>query len=377
MELVHKDDWQQAEQRMEAWWQGEIVDRAVIQVTAPRAGTGLSQAEYGHLLSSKGVADEDILNWFTDPEQVIPRWERYVENTFWGGEAFPVIFPVSISLVAILSAYVGCPYRVHAASGTAWAEPIVEDWGCRPTFAFDAENAWWQRSRRLLEAAARRAPGRYYVGLPDLNGPGEILARLRESQRLAVDLLEQPEAVKAALAEVNTAWLRYFEAALGVIHQWVGGYFSWLHLWSDRPAVDLQCDFSCLISPRMFEEIFLPALDQQTRWVARTVYHLDGPGALGHLDLLLSLPELDGIQWVPGAGAPPMSRWIRLLRRIQSRGKLLVLSCEPWEVEILLAELEPEGLLLSTRCDSETEARELIRKVERWTPRRQWLVVKW
>ena len=40
-------------------------------------------------------------------------------------------------------------------------------------------------------------------------------------------------------------------------------------------------------------KLAVPALDQQTRWVERTVYHLDGPGAIRHLDALLSLPELD------------------------------------------------------------------------------------
>jgi 5-methyltetrahydrofolate--homocysteine methyltransferase len=144
-------------------------------------------------------------------------------------------------------------------------------------------------------------------------------------------------------------------------------------IWSDQPAIDLQNDFSCLISSRMFEAYFLPSLEQQTRWVERTIYHLDGPGAIRHLDALLSLPRLDGIQWVPGAGAPEMSRWIRLLRRIQAGGKLLVLNCEAWEVETLLAELEPEGLLLSTACGSEEEARELLARVPGWMRRRQWV----
>ena len=374
MELIYKEDWQQAEQRMEAWWNRAIVDRAVVQVTAPRAG--VDRDELARLLSPGDNTPEAVNRWFTDPDLVVPRLEKIVAATYWGGEAFPLVFPVSISLVAITSAYLGCPYRIHPTSHTAWADPIIEDWEQRPTFAFDPENEWWRTSRALLETASQRAPGRFYVGVPDLNGPGEIVARLRDSQRLAVDLLENPVAVKSTLAEVNVAWLRYWEAAIGIIHQWIGGYYYWIGAWSDRPSIDLQCDFSCLISTRMFEEFFLPALEQQTRWVERTIYHLDGPGAIRHLDSLLALPRLTGIQWVPGAGAAPMSQWIRLLRRIQSRGKLLTLSCEPWEVEILLAELEPEGLLLSTHCDTEEEARELLRKVERWSARGQWLKVR-
>lgn len=365
MELEYKEDWERAQERVDAWWQGQVVDRAVIQVTAPKDGSAYVVPP---------IPDSRLLEWFTDPDRVIPRLERSLEATYWGGEAFPVMFPVSISLVAILAAYLGCPYTIAPISYSGWASPIVEDWGSRSTLAFDPQNKWWLLSRELLQAASQRAPGRYYVGVPDLNGPGEMLARLRGPERLATDLLEQPEAVKAALVEANAAWLRYWEACVGTIHQWLGGYLHWMGIWSDVPSTDLQCDFSCMISPAMFQEFFLPALGQQTTWVSRTIYHLDGPNAARHLDLLLSLPKLTGIQWVPGAGAPPMSRWIRLLRRIQAGGKLLVIGCEPSEVETLLSELEPEGLWISTQCASEGQARDLLRKAVAWTAHRQWVV---
>ena len=367
MELHTKKDWREAQERIDAWWNGAVLDRAVIRVTAPKAGVPPPPGP-------RDVPVEDLLDWYTDPKRVVPRLEQQVAATYWGGEAVPVVYPVSISLVAILAAYLGAPYRVVPGSFSGWASPIIDDWEDCPPLGYDPHNDWWQRSKALLDAAAQRAPGRFYVGVPDLNGPSEIVARLRGEAPLAYDLLERPEVVRSAVDEVNLAWLRYWEACVGTIHQWVGGYFFWMGIWSDMPAIDLQCDYSIMISPHMFEEVFLPGLDRQTRWVGRTVYHLDGPGAVRHLDALCSLEGLDGIQWVPGAGAPPTSRWVRLLRRIQARGKLLVLICEPWEVEGLLAELEPEGLLLNTSCASEEEARALLANVPRWTASRQWVV---
>jgi 5-methyltetrahydrofolate--homocysteine methyltransferase len=280
-----------------------------------------------------------------------------------------------VNLVAIPSAYLGCPYKLVAGSNSAWAEPIISDWQNVPTFAFNPENEWWQISKKLLEALASRAQGKYYIGVPDLNGPGEILALLRGTQPLIYDLTEQePEVFRSVIDQVNFAWLRYWQASIGIIHQWVDGYMYWMGIWSDRPSIDLQNDFSCMISPKMFNEIFLPSLEQQTQWVERTIYHLDGPGAIRHLDALLSLPRLTGIQWVPGAGSPPMSKWLPLLRRIQTKGKLLALNCEPWEVETLLTGLEPEGLLLSTSCSSEEEAKDLLKKANRWSVKRTWLL---
>jgi hypothetical protein len=323
------------------------------------------------LLSPLDLSQDQILDWFLDPAIVVPRLEKLVDSTFWGGEALPVVFPVSTRIVAVLAAYLGCPYQIVAGSNSGGADSIIDDWGTRPRFQFDPHNEWCRLSAKLLDAAARRAPGRFYVGLPDLNGPGEILARLQGTELLALDLIDHPDQVKAALHEVNAAWLRYWQASVGVIHHWVGGYMHWFQTWSDRPSTDLQCDFSCLISTPMFEESFLPAIEQQTQWVERTLYRLDGPGAVRRLDSLLSLPLLDGIQWIPGAGSAPPSRWILLLRRTQAKGKLVWLVCEPWEVEALMAELEPEGLLMRTHCPSEAQTRELIDNVARWTKHRQ------
>lgn len=373
MELSTKDDCQQAEQRINAWWQGEVIDRTVVMVTAPKKG--VDPKEYRDFFHPVGSTHEQMLEWSTNEEIVIERLEKYVHFTFWGGEAVPYVSPVAIYMVAITSAYLGCPYKLFPGSNSGWAEPIITDWNHLPPIAYNPENEWWQVSRKLLEALASRARGKYYIGVPDLNGPGELLALLRGTEKLAIDLTEhEPELFKRVIDQINFAWLRYWQACIGIIHQWVDGYMYWMGIWSDRPSIDLQNDFSCMISPKMFDEIFLPSLEQQTQWVERTIYHLDGPGAIRHLDSLLSLPRLSGIQWVPGAGSPPMSKWLPLLRRIQTKGKLLALGCEPWEVETLVRSLEPEGLLISTSCSSEEEARDLLKKVNGWSVKRKWMI---
>jgi len=355
MELEFKPDWEECRQRVEAWWEGRLLDRVPIRVRAPLKRLRLPEP-----------APDDLDKWWTDPDWVVPELEAALRATYWGGEAAPVMFPARIGMVAILAAYLGCPYR-FVGTHTAWAEPIVRDWAEPPPLAFDRRNRWWRITAELLEAAAERAPGRYFVGLPDLNGPGEILARLRGTERLLVDLIDCPGSLGPALDRINLAWYRYFEACLGIIHQHVPGSIFWMGIWSLTPAVDLQCDFSCMISPRMFRELFLPRIEEQTRWVQRTIYHLDGPDAVRHLDSLLALPRLSGIQWVPGAGAPPMSRWVDLLRRVLEAGKLLYISCAPDEVEFLLRSLPHRGLMLETWCENRREADLLLANVDRWS----------
>ena len=58
----------------------------------------------------------------------------------------------------------------------------------------------------------------------------------------------------------------------------------------------------------MFDES-KPELAASCRRLKNAFYHLDGLGQLPHLKSLLSIPELKGIQWVPGDGQPDVTEW--------------------------------------------------------------------
>jgi len=365
MKLIYKDDWDEAQTRIDAWWEGEIIDRVPIKITAPIKGSRSLSFPTNSAKKIEITAD-NLESYFTDPKQVIPRLERAIEDIYWAGEAFPVMFPVSIGMVAILANYLGSPLKFMDMQ-TTWSLPIIDQWDDCPKIFFNPENKWWKKTEVLLQEAAFRAPRRYFVGIPDLNGPSEILSRLREPSNFCLDTIENPDQMRKTINKITRVWLRYWEACHGIIHQHIGGYINWMGIWSESPFTDLQSDSSCLISPKDFNELILPSIEQQTEWIGRTMYHLDGPDALRHLDSLLSLPKLSGIQWIPGTGNPPMSKWIPLLKRIQKAGKLQHIICEKEEVAKLLRELEPEGILLDTVCGSGKEADQLISEVKRWT----------
>jgi hypothetical protein len=129
-------------------------------------------------------------------------------------------------------------------------------------------------------------------------------------------------------------------------------------------------DELALISPRMFREFFLDDILAQINWLDHSLFHLDGPDCIRHLDILLEIPNLHGIQWVPGARYKSMLVWVPLLKRIQRAGKLVHITVPANEVEPLLQELSPKGLMLDTYCSTEDEAKELLRKACKWTRER-------
>jgi hypothetical protein len=351
-------NWPRIRQRFEAWWQGKLIDRPVLLVTAPRPAASLADPD------PPPLDETDLLDWVINPARVLPRLEHQVDGAYYAGDAFPLVFPMSTGLPAIEAAYLGAPYRVVPVTNSGWSSPLIEDWAACPRLEVDPDNFWWCATQRVLEMGAAQAGMRYAVGIPDLQGGGQIVAELRGSQRLATDLYDEPEPVSAAVEAVNMAWWHYYRACFEIIHRYQAGWVDWLGVWSDAPAVTVENDFSGMISTRMFETFFVPAVHQQTEWVGRSIYHLDGPGAIRHLDTLLALPRLNGIQWVPGAGQAPMSEWIPLLRRIQAGGKTLDLTCESWEVFRLLEGLAPAGVLIHTSCSTHEEADTLVAEVE-------------
>ena len=108
----------------------------------------------------------------------------------------------------------------------------------------------------------------------------------------------------------------------------------------------LQSDFSYMISPQMFERFVLPDVAACCAALDHGFYHLDGKGQIPHLDMLLSLERLRGIQWIPGDGQPPPEQWLPLLKRIRDAGKLCQLYVSPAGARTIVRELGGRGFAL-------------------------------
>ena len=127
----------------------------------------------------------------------------------------------------------------------------------------------------------------------------------------------------------------------------------------------LQSDFSAMISPQMFERFVLPDLEAGCEMLDYAFYHLDGKGQIPHLDLLLEIPRLRGIQWIPGAGQPEAEGWLTLLKRIKDAGKLCQLYVDPKGAETIVASLGGKGFCLHIQGDfNQEEAESLMKRLD-------------
>lgn len=98
-----------------------------------------------------------------------------------------------------------------------------------------------------------------------------------------------------------------------------------------------------MISPDHFKEFVLPELTASCKRIERPFYHLDGTGQIGHLDHILSIPDV-GIQWVPGDGTPNCSNWPELYQKIIAGDRFIQVFVPEVDVieKVLLQTNKPE-----------------------------------
>ncbi len=113
----------------------------------------------------------------------------------------------------------------------------------------------------------------------------------------------------------------------------------------------------------------IPVLTEMCERVSYCMYHWDGPGALGHHDLLLSIPKLKMLQWTPGAGSEPVShkRWWPLYHKTIDAGKKIYIGCDTLEdLKTLKKEFgrKFKDFLLGMSLEKPEQAKEILEMVQ-------------
>ncbi len=186
---------------------------------------------------------------------------------------------------------------------------------------YNPQNAWWRRVLDTTRCAVERWGDQVLVGITDLGGNLDILASLRTSEKLLLDLTDDPAQVDRLVREINALWLRYYDELEAITSTAGRGNACWGPLWSPTKGYMLQSDFSYMISPRMFRRFVMPDLVACCDHLDYGFYHLDGIGEIPHLDQLLSIERLRGVQWQPGDGQLKADGWLPLIAKIRDSGK--------------------------------------------------------
>jgi len=353
MEMSLKPDLDDALEHWRAFWNKEIIKRPAAVVTAPRHG---AKPPPGPRYPVR--PDDDF-------DAVLDQVEASLATVYFAGEAMPRYEP-SFGPDQ-LAAFVGARLDYSPdSSGTSWSVPFVESW--EQALPLRLHGHAWERMLEFCRKAGQRARGKWVVCTLDMHSNFDWLVAIRGADRLCMDIIDAPELVQRAMDSVRALYPALYNAlydAAGMAEQ---GTSSWLPFYCEGRYAAVQCDYSCLLSPAQFNRFVLPALVEECEFLDHSVYHYDGRTCLQHFDAITGIEALDGIQWVPTSGGPPMIEWLDLLKRFQATGKSVFVTCTPDELKsVYHRELKPNLVLYNVGCKTPREADELLRWLERHT----------
>jgi hypothetical protein len=357
----YKPDFEATMQRMNAFWERELIDRPLVQFL------GLQKPLEQRVAVPHSHHASPDERWL-DVDYQVALTEANLANGEYPGDTLPLALPLLGP--EIFGAFYGCPLH-YSNYDTCWSEPILQDWSQLDTLHLDWNNFYFKRLTALSDALVEAGQGKWITGMSDWHVGADALAALRDPQRLAMDMIQYPEGVKTLLARVNADYFAVYDFFYDRLRKAGLPITSWTPLVAESKYYILQCDFSIMVSQAMYREFFLDGLRGECQFLDRSIYHLDGPGALRHLDDILAIPELDALQWVPGAGNEDFNRWIWVYQKAQKAGKGIQVNCKTEEIEAIMANLDPRGLyLIVMDCPSRQTAEMIINRLEKWTVRK-------
>jgi 5-methyltetrahydrofolate--homocysteine methyltransferase len=343
-------DWSRLERDWTAWWNGEL-KRPLLVLSTRKRIPGVDRETSGVWETLTRFAPDAPVDRLLD-------WgQGWLDAMHYYGDAYPNWWPNFGP--GIVSAFLGS--RAEYQPRTTWFHPVGVESLAELSVAYDARNVWWQQVQAVTAGAIARWGEQVAIGFTDMGGNLDILASLRGTQNLLLDVLDAPDEVARLVPQITRLWLQYYASLNAMISRAGHGSCNWGPCWFPTNGYFLQSDFSYMISPAAFARYVLPDLHACCESMDCSIYHLDGKGALKHLDALLSLPKLRAIQWQPGDGQPRAEGWLEVLQRIRAGGKLCQVYVEREGAFRIARELGGRGIVMEILEDlTDREAEEFL-----------------
>ena len=308
------EQYEQLRHTYRQWWNGDL-DRPIVPIIT--YGHPSEITPVGPWLRFANAWDTTI-----DPREFVNAYDTGMDSHRWHGEGYP-LFRTDAFGPGVLAAFLGA--TPVGTPHTVWFQPPRKDIPIEELhFEWDDANPCYRRVANLFEAAMEKWHGRVVIGMTDLGSALDVLQTFRGAENLLMDLYDSPDEVLRCSREIREMWMLAFDKLTAIMEGEAEGYSHWYAIYHERPGYIVQSDFSYMIGPDMFKTFTAPELASLASHLDKVVYHMDGIGQIPHLDTLLSMDYIRGIQWVPGEGEPCTRNWDELMAKILASGKKLI-----------------------------------------------------
>jgi len=286
MSLLYKIDWEETKEKFKLWWDGKA-EKPLIQIFVQRERCDVAWDGW------------DLVRYWRRLDVALKNFEAFASCTSFLGEAYPNLW---INLgPGVLAAYLGNSPKFVA--NTVWFEE-PKSWEELENLEVKEDNTWWRYTKDIALELREKSRSKFIVGMTDIGGVLDVASSLRGVSNLMKDLYFNPQKVKILLDKIIDLWHSCYDELYNLLEGEEQGTSAWMNLWSPLKWYPIQCDYAYMLSPKLFKEFVLPYLIEQCERLDHPLYHLDGIGQIVHLDDLLKIENLRGIQWVPGEGKP-------------------------------------------------------------------------
>ena len=358
MDGLWKTNWPWTREHFCDWWQ----HRGLV---LGAWGTGLPTA-HPHAIIEPPFPPDTVAAQHTTAEFIAHNIRYKMANRIWPADILPAAWPHIGTLP--LAAYLGAKqtYTQHQ----VWYQSCMSSLTDHPPLRLDASHPEVRQLEQILRRSVEVASGNYFIGMPALLGGVDVLAELRGTAELLMDMIDDPAAVHRRLEQIQIAYEQSFDRMYELLklpdESMCFGYFM---LWGEGATGLCQCDTAGMLSPAMFREFVVPYLKQQCEFLANSMFHIDGAQALIHLPALLELSDLDAIEFTPDPKSPGGGdkHWYELYRGILDAGKSLwVANLTKDQVIPLLDAIGGSGVYVSVNGLSEADGEDLAQQVDQF-----------
>ena len=350
-------DWGKLRKRYLAYWESRLLDDMII---AHIQNPNPDRPDFEDWMLEE--SQEKYLN----PEKLFKllSWRRTAWN--WHADLFKYILPSYGPNVFI--GFCGAPPAFGR--DTVWHEPAIKDLDEADKIHFDEDNRYWKVHLETVEYFSEKCNGELHLGMSDLGGPADWISAVMGTESFLIQTIEHPERMRQFALRLAAECNGVYDILNPMITRNNDGVVNWMPVWSDIEMGTVQDDMAINFSPRMYVDVFMPAIREMAQHTERTVLHWHD-GCAHHLDNLLKIDAIDVVQYGHDPNSPPFRENTTDMQKIQAAGKNLFISCvEAADAEFFLEHLDPRGLLMIIDTENDEESARMEENVRAWTKRR-------
>jgi len=354
MYLETKPDYDQCVERVQAWFDAEIIDRAPIRFHR-------HNSEYENSIGSS--VHVSLRERWMDAEFQALNYLNSVKGKTFLGETFPVYMPnLGPNFYAAVHGA-----ELEFGETTSWCEPFVKNWSDIEKISFSKDNPYYKSMHELTRAALEVCKGQFLVGYTDIHHGMDCAAAWRGTENLCMDMLVDEQMVTRLMQLASEHFIEVYDEFDTLLKAHGQPSVTWINLPVPNGRMHIPSnDFAFMISPEMFNKYALQTLKDEMKTMTHNVFHVDGRGVANHTDAILCA-GIKAIQWVQGmADDFPVIQHVPYIKYLQSKGVSVIVELDLSDLEKFMQEVPPKGIFLWCATSDHKQEELVLKKLMKW-----------